>query len=94
MTEKEYKNNLLDLIAEFRANKMSPIDFAKKGQALGEEVDKSGPRGYMAISDFEEEELAWAKYWFEEMNYYGVDEVLKNCFHYFEYFDSQNIQAK
>jgi hypothetical protein len=89
MTENEYKTNLLALIAEFRASKMSSIDFAKKGQALGEEVDKSGPRGYMSLSDFEEEELGWAKYWFEEMNYYGIDEVLKNYFHYFEYYDSQ-----
>lgn len=90
MDTKQYEVKLLLLIKQLKDEAISKDEFAESARILGREVDKSGPNGYMRIVDFEDEELGWAKYWVEEVDYYGIDEVLKNCFNFIKFLDRRS----
>jgi hypothetical protein len=89
MNEKQYEEKLLGLIRQLKDNIISRDEFAKSARVLGKELDKSGPNGYMRIVDFEDEELGWAKYWIEEVDYYGIEHVMDNSFNFINFLDNK-----
>lgn len=90
MTEIEYKEKLINIIKDFEIKKISSDEFVERAQKLGEEYDKTI---YHAISDFEDKELAWAKYWIEEIDYYGLETVQEKHFNFFEYINQNGKNA-
>ena len=89
MTEPEYEKNILKLILELKEKHISSTDFYSRARKLGRKFDTFGYRGYMPLSDFKDQELGWAKYFIEEMDYYGIDAVLKNHFDYFKFYEER-----
>jgi hypothetical protein len=89
MNEKQYEEKLLGLIRQLKDNIISRDEFAKSARVLGKELDKSGSNGYMRIVDFEDEELGWAKYWIEEVDYYGIEHVMDNSFNFINFLDNK-----
>lgn len=87
MDAKQYEEKLLDLIMKLKNSELTRGEFAKLARELGREVDKSGHNGYMKISDFGDEELGWAKYWVEEVDYYGIDHIMDKKFNFIKFLD-------
>jgi hypothetical protein len=87
MDTKQYEEKLFELIKQLKEETITRDEFAKSARVLGKEVDKSGPNGYMRIVDFEDEELGLAKYWIEEVDYYGIDHVMDNSFDFIKFLE-------
>lgn len=81
MNKQDYQKKLLMLIEELKADKIKPQGFIKEAQLLGKELDKNG---YTKISDFEDQDFGWAKYWIEETDYFGVEVVMKSYFDFYK----------
>lgn len=92
MTEVEYEAELLELIKKLKDNKISKETFKKEAQDLGKRLDKVTL--YYGLKEFVDKELGWAKYWIEEMDYYGIDGVLENCFDYFKFLEKRGQKRK
>lgn len=83
MNESDYEKKLLPLIESFLKKDMTPLEFKNFAQIIGKDLDK--PQ-YKSIDMFTDKELGWAKYWIEEMDFYGVDEVINNKFDFRKFY--------
>lgn len=73
LNETQFETKLLDLIAKLKTKAISNEEFCKLARDFVYKTEK-------VFHEFEDEELGWAKYWIEETNYYGCEEVMKNKF--------------
>jgi hypothetical protein len=86
----EYKQSLLLLIEEYSKGALSKVDFISKAKKLGKELDT---KGYSSIDDFDDKDFGWAKYWIEETDFYGIDEVLENKFDFMAFYKNVSVTS-
>lgn len=78
ITEKEFEKRLLVLIKKWAENKVSDDEFTKQAQELIKHVP-------LRLGSFKDEELDWAKYWIDEINYYGLRTVQERHFDFVKF---------
>lgn len=78
MDEQEFKQKLLKEITRHKSGQTSEEEFISKLQELSKRVEPK------QISDFEDEEIGWAKTWIDEIPHYGLKEVMQNRFDFFK----------
>lgn len=88
MNEEQYHQKLNLLIKDHLIQKRDINAFRIKALALGKEFDKEN---YHTINEFKNKQLGWAKYWIEEMKFYGTENVIRNHFDFIEFANQTNF---
>ena len=83
MTEKQFEKELLKLIKKYEEQSVSIEVFVEEARKLADKVE------HKQIADIEDEELGWAMYWIEEIDYYGLEDVMQNRFNFFDFLHSR-----
>lgn len=81
--EKTFEKQLLSIIEKWKNKEISDDEFIEQSQKLIALIPGN-------LETFKDEELGWAKYWIEEIDYYGLETVQKNHFNFFKFLDNRS----
>lgn len=85
MEEQEFKKELIRLIKKYRDQEISSARFVNDSQELAHKASLSG---LGQLNDFKDKNLGWAKYWIEEISYYGFEDVTQHHFDFIKFLDN------